>query len=183
MDEDGWTAIKPYVQNMKMNYRVLLGQRRCQHCLRRPGLAAHHATDRPAGQDCIGSRRRLHGERGIQECDCSTAQRASRPAPCCFWRHLGLAYEPKRPVTRSSASRLPRASPSSAAAPADFALKAELQPGFHVNSNMPGDDYLIPIKTDLEQRSAGSRAGDLSQAANGEAVVFDQPDFRLHRDF
>lgn len=28
----------------------------------------------------------------------------------------------------------------------DYALKAELQPGFHVNSNMPGDDYLIPIK-------------------------------------
>lgn len=25
MDEDGWRAIKPYVQNMKMNYRVLLG--------------------------------------------------------------------------------------------------------------------------------------------------------------
>jgi cytochrome c biogenesis protein CcmG/thiol:disulfide interchange protein DsbE len=25
MDEDGWTAIKPYVQSMKMNYRVLLG--------------------------------------------------------------------------------------------------------------------------------------------------------------
>jgi hypothetical protein len=29
---------------------------------------------------------------------------------------------------------------------ADFLLKADLQPGFHVNSNMPGDDYLIPIK-------------------------------------
>jgi Disulphide bond corrector protein DsbC len=29
---------------------------------------------------------------------------------------------------------------------ADFAVKAALQPGFHVNSNMPGDDYLIPIK-------------------------------------
>lgn len=29
---------------------------------------------------------------------------------------------------------------------ADFTLKAELQSGFHVNSNMPGDDYLIPIK-------------------------------------
>ena len=25
MDEDGWAAIKPYVQSMKMNYRVLLG--------------------------------------------------------------------------------------------------------------------------------------------------------------
>jgi peroxiredoxin len=25
MDEDGWTAIKPYVQKMSMNYRVLLG--------------------------------------------------------------------------------------------------------------------------------------------------------------
>ena len=25
MDEDGWRAIKPYVQTMKMNYRVLLG--------------------------------------------------------------------------------------------------------------------------------------------------------------
>ena len=31
-------------------------------------------------------------------------------------------------------------------ATADFSLKAELQPGFHVNSNMPGDDYLIPIR-------------------------------------
>lgn len=29
---------------------------------------------------------------------------------------------------------------------ADFSLKADLQPGFHVNSNMPGDEYLIPIK-------------------------------------
>src|SRR5580693_3284739 len=25
MDEDGWNVIKPYVQNMKMNYRILLG--------------------------------------------------------------------------------------------------------------------------------------------------------------
>ena len=25
MDEDGWAAIKPYAQNMKMNYRILLG--------------------------------------------------------------------------------------------------------------------------------------------------------------
>jgi len=25
MDEDGWAAIKPYVQNMRMNYRVVLG--------------------------------------------------------------------------------------------------------------------------------------------------------------
>jgi peroxiredoxin len=25
MDEDGWSAVKPYVQNMKMNYRILLG--------------------------------------------------------------------------------------------------------------------------------------------------------------
>jgi hypothetical protein len=31
-------------------------------------------------------------------------------------------------------------------ATAEFAVKAQLQPGFHVNSNMPGDDYLIPIK-------------------------------------
>jgi cytochrome c biogenesis DsbD-like protein len=31
-------------------------------------------------------------------------------------------------------------------ATAEYSLKAELQPGFHVNSNMPGDDYLIPIK-------------------------------------
>jgi cytochrome c biogenesis protein CcmG/thiol:disulfide interchange protein DsbE len=25
MDEDGWNAVKPYVQKMKMNYRILLG--------------------------------------------------------------------------------------------------------------------------------------------------------------
>lgn len=29
---------------------------------------------------------------------------------------------------------------------AELSLKANLQSGFHVNSNMPGDDYLIPIK-------------------------------------
>jgi hypothetical protein len=31
-------------------------------------------------------------------------------------------------------------------ATAELSLKANLQSGFHVNSNMPGDDYLIPIK-------------------------------------
>jgi hypothetical protein len=31
-------------------------------------------------------------------------------------------------------------------ATADLSLKAELQPGFHVNSNSPGDEYLIPLK-------------------------------------
>jgi hypothetical protein len=31
-------------------------------------------------------------------------------------------------------------------ATADLSLKAELQPGFHVNSNTPGDEYLIPLK-------------------------------------
>lgn len=29
---------------------------------------------------------------------------------------------------------------------AEYTLKAQLPAGFHVNSNMPGDDYLIPIK-------------------------------------
>lgn len=29
---------------------------------------------------------------------------------------------------------------------AEYTLKAQLAPGFHVNSNMPGDEYLIPIK-------------------------------------
>ena len=31
-------------------------------------------------------------------------------------------------------------------ATAELSLKAELQAGFHVNSNSPGDDYLIPLK-------------------------------------
>jgi hypothetical protein len=31
-------------------------------------------------------------------------------------------------------------------ATAELSVKAELQPGFHVNSNTPGDDYLIPLK-------------------------------------
>ena len=25
MDEDGWTVVKPYIQNMKINYRIVLG--------------------------------------------------------------------------------------------------------------------------------------------------------------
>lgn len=29
---------------------------------------------------------------------------------------------------------------------ADLTVKADLQSGFHVNSNTPGDDYLIPLK-------------------------------------
>lgn len=29
---------------------------------------------------------------------------------------------------------------------AEFRLKAELRPGFHVNSDKPNDEYLIPLK-------------------------------------
>ncbi len=29
---------------------------------------------------------------------------------------------------------------------AELKLKAQLQPGFHVNSNTPADEYLIPLK-------------------------------------
>ena len=45
---------------------------------------------------------------------------------------LGIAPSSKLTIQRGST--------------AEYSLKAELQPGFHVNSNMPGDDYLIPIK-------------------------------------
>ena len=31
-------------------------------------------------------------------------------------------------------------------ASAEVTLKAQLQPGFHVNSNAPGDEFLIPLK-------------------------------------
>jgi hypothetical protein len=59
------------------------------------------------------------------------------PWPCLEAQAPGNAVLNIAPSTRLTIQR---------GATADFSLKAELQPGFHVNSNMPGDDYLIPIK-------------------------------------
>ena len=59
------------------------------------------------------------------------------PWPCLQAQAPGNAVLTVTPSPRLTIQR---------GATADFALKAELQAGFHVNSNMPGDDYLIPIK-------------------------------------
>ncbi len=40
MDEDGWPAVKPFIAEHKMNYRVLLGDDQREPALRRPGFAA-----------------------------------------------------------------------------------------------------------------------------------------------
>jgi thiol:disulfide interchange protein DsbD len=59
------------------------------------------------------------------------------PWPCLHAQAPGSAVLSIAPSTRLTIQR---------GGAADFSLKAALQPGFHVNSNMPGDDYLIPIK-------------------------------------
>jgi hypothetical protein len=59
------------------------------------------------------------------------------PCPCLLGQTSGNTVLSIAPSTKLTIQR---------GSTADFSLKAELQPGFHVNSNMPGDDYLIPIK-------------------------------------
>jgi len=59
------------------------------------------------------------------------------PWPCLRAQTPGNAVLSIAPATRLAIQR---------GGTANFSVKAELQPGFHVNSNMPGDDYLIPIK-------------------------------------
>ncbi len=49
-------------------------------------------------------------------------------------------------------------------AAADVKLKAELKPGFHVNSNSPADDYLIPLKLSWP-----------NQALEVEQVIYPKP--------
>jgi hypothetical protein len=59
------------------------------------------------------------------------------PWPCLLAQAPGNAVLSLAPSTRLTIHR---------GGSADFSVKAELQAGFHVNSNMPGDDYLIPIR-------------------------------------
>ena len=59
------------------------------------------------------------------------------PWPCLHAQAPGNSVLNIAPATRLTIQR---------GGAADLTLKAELQPGFHVNSNMPGDDYLIPIR-------------------------------------
>ncbi len=59
------------------------------------------------------------------------------PSPCLLAQAPGSSVLSIVPAARLTIHR---------GSTADFSVKAELQPGFHVNSNMPGDDYLIPIK-------------------------------------
>ena len=116
MDEDGWTAIKPYVQNMKMNYRVLLGNDEVSTAY--GGLDSLPTTLLIDRQGKIAS---VHvgvsmGKEEFKNAIVQLLECAQRQRSCCFSRRPGPAYKPRLPVTRSSASRLRRGSPSSAAA-------------------------------------------------------------------
>ena len=56
-----------------------------------------------------------------------------------------------------------------AGATIDSALKLELRQGYHVNSNMPAEDYLIPLKLTWN-------AGPLE----AEGTTFPKPEFRKY---
>ena len=42
MDEGGWDDVKPYIEQHKINYRVLLGNDQVGRSVRQRGLSAHH---------------------------------------------------------------------------------------------------------------------------------------------
>ncbi len=67
MDEDGWSAVKPYIEERKMNYRVMVGTEEISQPVWRTGLAADYAADRPVRQNrqsayWSGSRKRRLSE-------------------------------------------------------------------------------------------------------------------------
>ena len=101
MDEDGWTAIKPYVQNMKMNYRVLLGNDDVSTAY--GGLDSLPTTLLIDRQGRIAS---VHVgvSMGKEEFKNAIVQLLNAPRDqrfSCFWQRPGPAYSPRRPVTRS----------------------------------------------------------------------------------
>ncbi len=100
MDEDGWTAIKPYVQNMKMNYRVLLGNDDVSTAY--GGLDSLPTTLLIDRQGKIAS---VHVgvTMGKEEFKNAIVQLLNAPHDqrfCCFSQRPGPAYSPRRPVTR-----------------------------------------------------------------------------------
>ena len=47
-------------------------------------------------------------------------------------------------------------------------LKLQLQPGYHVNSNTPNEEYLIPIRLTWDTAAGGDRIRAVSKAGVGE---------------
>ena len=142
MDEDGWKAIKPYVASHKMNYRVVLGN------------------------DSVGQ---LYG--GVDSLP--TTFVIDREGRLAFPPHVGLpgkneylneiqtlldekqeadsrAFIPGNLLLGSATQRLTVEPPSQVTVKRgeEFShkLSISIQPGFHVNSNKPKDEFLIPLQ-------------------------------------
>ena len=51
MDDEGWEVVKPFLADLGVNYRVMMGNDPTAQTVWRRGRAAHHVSDRPGRQD------------------------------------------------------------------------------------------------------------------------------------
>ncbi len=67
MDEDGWGVVKPYLQEMKINYRILMGNEQVGSIYGGVDSLPDYVFDRPPGKDRLRPHWSGPGQRGFQE--------------------------------------------------------------------------------------------------------------------
>ena len=140
MDEDGWDAVRPFLAELRVNYRTLLGTDLvAQQFGGVDALPTTFVIDREGkiASTHVGLVAKRDYENDIQALLASALARSGRLAPA-RWT-VG-------PARRDPLSRRPRRKREwSRNADASAKLSVRLRNGYHVNSNTPADEYLIPL--------------------------------------
>ena len=169
MDDEGWPMVKPFVTELAINYRIVHGRRYHRAIVRRRGFPAYDFRDRSRGEDRRGARRttsKSEIENGIEQVlgtPVNAAGRSQRAS--CFCPARGRKVISFRRAARPAV-------PAKRGATAQAKVKVSLQCGYHVNSNTPSDDYLIPLKLTWTPGPLVSPRGCLPQAADGKIRIF-----------
>ena len=176
MDEEGWQAVKPFVSELAINYRVLHGNDSIAQLY--GGVDALPTTflidrDGKIAATHAGLTGRDDFEDGIKKL---VARESSAGLP----RLLCLRSSAQTNVLSAVA---PHKVAAKRGAPLQVKTRVTLKSGYHVNSNTPSEAYLIPLKLTWATGTAGEVGGRISQAADGEVRVFGDTAFGVHRRF
>ena len=141
LDEDGWDAVKPYIAQKKINYRVVIGTEQVAQLYGEvDSLPTTFMIDREGRVAAVhvglvSKSDYIHDIVQLLDAPDSGSRRLLLSSLCCFGQN-------KRP----DASRAPEKVTAKIGAPAQVKLPLELRTGYHCNSNKPPDDYLVPLK-------------------------------------
>ena len=140
-DDDGWKSVRPFVAAHKINYRVMIGSEKMSQLyggidslptsfiLDRQGrIAAQHVGLIDKGDYRNEILKLLDDQHALRAILLLWASLA------CFAQTNVLNFAPPKKVAAKMGAVV------------EAPLTLELSPGYHVNSNIPSDEYLIPLR-------------------------------------